>query len=1096
MKKYSLKMNTDEYFALLENKINECYEIAERARSKNLDPESYVEIAKSKNLAERVEALVGPKGVAKEIESGKNIRKIIDEILDGNFELKNKTIRERAEQAIRTGLAIETEGVVAAPIEGISKVTIEKNLDNTEYLSIFFAGPIRSAGGTAQGFAVLLGCYIQSKLRLPGYRPLQDEIERYAHEVILYDRKCKPLQYCPTEDEIKTIIKNIPICIDGDPTESVEVMNYRNLKRVPTNRIRGGVCLVIGEGLALKAKKLAKKAKEFDIDWNFLLNLGKKEVKKIEEDEKKEEYAKFMSEIVGGRPIFSFSNRSGGFRLRYGRSRASGIAAKNIHPATMEILDEFPSQGTQFKIDRPGKGAVVISCENIKGPVVKLNDGSVVEIESIEKAKELKNSIKEILFLGDILVSYGDFLQTNTPLLPSGYVEEWYKKDLENKGIFKSIDEINSMNIEEAIKISQNYDIPLHPKYTYFWEELNVEEVMQLRKFLSRGDIKDNKFYVPYKEDKEKRLLEILCVEHKISKNFIVIENYVPLLYTLNLLCFKDGKFVKNFIEITEEKYKEYAKKYNEIKKHEFPEVNIISPVKIRTKAGCYIGTRMGRPEKAKERKMQPPVHSLYPVGKKGGKERLLNEAAKEGIISVEIGNGKSIPSKREINIKEEFEKAVENLKLTLGKENEIYANGIEKKIFVKAVEGLISEEKIPERIEKGILRAKHDVFVFKDGTIRYDATDIPITHFKPKEANVSIEKLRELGYDKDYKGNELKDDNQILELKCQDVLIPQSSVKYLINIANFIDDLLIHFYHQEPYYNIRNQEDLIGNLIIGLAPHTSAGIIGRIIGFTNARGCFAHPYWHAAKRRNCDGDEDAIMLLMDALLNFSKKFLPSSKGGKMDTPLVLTTILNPKEVDDEVHKMEVVNEYPLEFYEATLKNSNPGDIKIKIVKDILDSNPYENLNFTHDNGNLNNTTTETKYVQLKEMSDKVNAQLRLAEKIRAVDVKTIAEILINSHFLRDIQGNLRAFSEQAFRCTTCNKIYRRIPLPGKCECGGNLVLTISEGGIKKYLDLSLNIAEKYEIDTYIKQRIEILKNNVNSMFEKSKSQRNLADFF
>ncbi|MFN3527954.1 MAG: DNA polymerase II large subunit, partial [Candidatus Altarchaeaceae archaeon] len=295
---------------------------------------------------------------------------------------------------------------------------------------------------------------------------------------------------------------------------------------------------------------------------------------------------------------------------------------------------------------------------------------------------------------------------------------------------------------------------------------------------------------------------------------------------------------------------------------------------------------------------------------------------------------------------------------------------------------------------------------------------------------------------------------------------------------------------------NIKTPEDLIGNLVIGLAPHTSAGIIGRIIGFTDAKCCFAHPYWHAAKRRNCDGDEDSIMLLMDALLNFSKKFLPSSRGGKMDAPLVLTTILNPKEVDDEVHKMEIVDEYPKEFYEATLKNLNPGDVKVKIVKDILNDNPYENLKFTHDNGNLNNSIKETKYVILNDMIDKVNKQLELAEKIRSVDEKKVAEILINSHFLRDIQGNLRSFSEQTFRCTTCNKIYRRCPLTGKCTCGGNLVLTISEGGIKKYLDLSINIAERYNVDEYLKQRLKILKNNVDLMFEKSKKQKNLADFW
>ncbi|OQX76697.1 MAG: hypothetical protein B6D61_08385, partial [Bacteroidetes bacterium 4484_249] len=34
------------------------------------------------------------------------------------------------------------------------------------------------------------------------------------------------------------------------------------------------------------------------------------------------------------------------------------------------------------------------------------------------------------------------------------------------------------------------------------------------------------------------------------------------------------------------------------------------------------------------------------------------------------------------------------------------------------------------------------------------------------------------------------------------------------------------------------------------------------------------------------DGDEDAVMLLLDALLDFSVSFLPEKRGGKMDAPL------------------------------------------------------------------------------------------------------------------------------------------------------------------------------------------------------------------
>lgn len=66
-------------------------------------------------------------------------------------------------------------------------------------------------------------------------------------------------------------------------------------------------------------------------------------------------------------------------------------------------------------------------------------------------------------------------------------------------------------------------------------------------------------------------------------------------------------------------------------------------------------------------------------------------------------------------------------------------------------------------------------------------------------------------------------------------------------------------------------------------------------------------------------------MLLMDALINFSMSYLPAKRGGKMDACLVMTTILNPAEVDKEAHNLDLTPVYPLEFYEATLTNTSPA---------------------------------------------------------------------------------------------------------------------------------------------------------------------------
>ena len=57
--------------------------------------------------------------------------------------------------SVRVGLAILTEGILVAPLEGISRVTIGRNFDGTDYVSVVYAGPIRGAGGTAQALSVL-----------------------------------------------------------------------------------------------------------------------------------------------------------------------------------------------------------------------------------------------------------------------------------------------------------------------------------------------------------------------------------------------------------------------------------------------------------------------------------------------------------------------------------------------------------------------------------------------------------------------------------------------------------------------------------------------------------------------------------------------------------------------------------------------------------------------------------------------------------------------------------------------------------------------------------------------------------------------------
>jgi DNA polymerase II large subunit len=217
-----------------------------------------------------------------------------------------------------------------------------------------------------------------------------------------------------------------------------------------------------------------------------------------------------------------------------------------------------------------------------------------------------------------------------------------------------------------------------------------------------------------------------------------------------------------------------------------------------------------------------------------------------------------------------------------------------------------------------------------------------------------------------------------------------------------------------------------------------------------------------------------------------------------MDAPLTLTPQIDPREVDDEVHCMEVVHEYPLEFYKAAERNAYPGDVKLPTVKDLLGKEEqYGDLLFTHDTASLNEGPMKTMYIELGSIPEKIAAEFELHAKLRPVDLRDTAERLILSHFIPDLYGNLRSFSRQTFRCSDCNLIYRRVPLAGKCtKCGGKLLLTINKGGIIKYLSISQNMVTKYALPAYLGQRLALLEKEINSVFEDDKiKQTGLSDF-
>ena len=1070
------------YFENLESYTDKIYRIAEEARSMDYDPEMTVEIPRAKDLAVRVEELTGVKDIAeriRELTEKYGDRGMVSILIAKEIANRYTDVKEALDKAVRVGLAVLTEGILVAPLEGIADIQLKNNDDGSRYVAMYYAGPIRGAGGTAQALSVLIADAVRRELKIGRYRCTEQEIERYKEEIQLYDRR-KHLQYRPSTKEIEIVVKNSPVCIDGEGTENFEVSGYRDIPRVDGNRVRSGMCLVLAEGVIQKAKKIKGYVDKLKIDgWDWIAQL----IPEDSSDKKEIKSDKYIEDIVAGRPVFAYPSRPGGFRLHYGRCRAGGLATISVNPATMHLLNRFIAIGTQLKTEKPGKAGGMTSCDSIEGPIVLLKNGDLVQINNLDEAYKVYNpdknidEIEKIIDVGEILVPYGEFNENNYPLLPASYVIEWWRQEAEQAGFRGKV-----RNAKQAFEISEKYAIPLHPDYNLFWHDISIENINFLSEYISKNaEWRENKLYIK-KDEKVKHILVELGVLHHERERYEIDRYAYPLIRCLGY-------------ELEDEKIKRVREADSSESVIEL--VSNLSGVKIMPRALSRIGARMGRPEKAAERKMKKQtINTLFPVGESVGNRRLLTDALKKDTISIEVGErichkcGKTThllycPS---CNERTEYTGNQMEIKVDMNNLFKIAEDrlGIKVNWEVKGVKKMMSKERIPEALEKGILRAKHNVYVFKDGTIRFDMSDIAITHFRPEEIGLTVEQAKELGYTHDYLGNELVSNKQVVELRVQDILLPHSAGEYMMRVANYVDDLLEKYYKMHRFYRLKEEKDLIGHLIIGLAPHTSAGVLGRIIGFTDANVGFAHPFFHAAKRRNCDGDEDSIMLLLNALLDFSRHFLPSTRGGLMDAPLVLTTRIDPTEIDKEALNVDVGAKYPLEFYYATFRKAKPKEVEniIDFVKKRIGTpEQYEGFSFTHDTKNINSGVLRSAYKVLGSMYDKTQSQLDLAVKIRAVDEDDMATRIISHHFIPDIMGNLKKYGTQKFRCPSCNTKFRRIPLGGVCpKCGGKIILTVYPNSVKKYMNSALSMANEFNVPAYIRQRVEILRDSINTI--------------
>lgn len=1157
----------EEYFLELQKQVDIEYDIAGQARAQGKDPRLTIEMPQAQDMASRVHQLL-------EFLEGRNTAQQIRDLIakhDGNREMASLDlarivaretitqkfdldeedlerqfqidVKEATEQlmgeaiyhGVCAGLAVLTEGILVAPLEGVVNCNVLANADGSKCLSVNYAGPIRSAGGTGQALSVLLAEILRNDFNLDKPQMTDMEIERYVEEMLLYPN----LQYRPPAKDLRRIAKAIPIYITGEGVGK-EVSGGRDLPRVDSNNVREGMLLVLCEGMLLKAPKIMKYVEQLGLEgWDFL---NQWVTSKDEDDDEVIEFKpkdKYISDLVAGRPILGFPMEKGNFRLRYGRSRNAGLAACSMNSASMLATGQFIIPATQLKIERPGKATVASPCDSIDGPYIQLKDGSAkrydyAELDSLLDGEYIFNceDVALIWDLGELLVPLGEFSENNHPLMDSPYVPEWHAQVIE--GPYPT-------SFDEALQMAEN-GAAMAPEYIAHFPDITGQELLDLFQ---------------------------LCKADMCHGFLQVQPEGLDLVYRLNVNVDKEGRLYGDKAAVLTNAWGAWTKKRMTTTTHNsaLDLVNELVDYEVRPTVTYRIGTRMAKNEKTNLREMKPPIHGLIPVGH-DVRSRLIHDAARIGKKPMQIGwrycpdclKADTTPEAVREQIKEGSKPEFLTTNLVCDKHGtqteflfspSYYDEQEEWPVMdfetmwsdavattgstdrgIKGVLGMTSREKIPEALEKAFLRKKNDVSVFRDGTIRFDMVDMTITHFKLSEIGLSVEKARELGY-------EVESVEDIVEIKIQDFIAPTSLAETFVNTAKFVDDELELLYGMERYYNAEKPEDLIGTLFATLAPHTSGTILCRLIGFSDIKGGYFHPYTVAGRRRNADGDIDSCIFLLDCLLNFSRTFLSAQRGGQMDAPLILTTRINPAEIDKEAMNMDTSWKYSTELYEATLKNISAKELSeySEFAEQRLGTEgQYEGWGYTHEVGDIGEGPTSGPYTLL-DMDGKIDSQFALGELLYSVDNEKQSSKLIDRHLLRDVRGNMRAFGQQKVRCTKDKRhAYRRPPLGDKCRrtigkskkplcpncghyhqaavlpesctkcdtslwiverCGGSLTMTVYPTSVTKYFGKINRLIDKYGCNEYNLQRFRMYEDWAVELFdEKETKQTGLEDFF
>ena len=122
--------------------------------------------------------------------------------------------------------------------------------------------------------------------------------------------------------------------------------------------------------------------------------------------------------------------------------------------------------------------------------------------------------------------------------MPSPYVFEWWQYDYQAACPEKIPEEkLKNPSSALALRLAEEYNVPLHPKFTYLWHDINRNEFEALRKFVVENGtflIGEGILKLPLAasfEDGIKPVLEKLLVLHRVKEGETLIEEALPFVF-------------------------------------------------------------------------------------------------------------------------------------------------------------------------------------------------------------------------------------------------------------------------------------------------------------------------------------------------------------------------------------------------------------------------------------------------------------------------------------------------------------------------------------------------------------------------------------